>query len=53
VVAAGITAANLHGIGDFHPGGHDSIVPGRTRLGVDLATLIRPDSISIREATRA
>jgi predicted transcriptional regulator of viral defense system len=34
VVAAGITAANLHGIGDLYPEGYDFIVPARkgTRL---------------------
>jgi hypothetical protein len=34
VVASGITAANLHGIGDFHREGYEFIVPARkgTRL---------------------
>lgn len=50
VVAAGTTATNLHGIGDFYPTGYDFIVPARkgSRLvGVRLRIRrLQPDEIT-------
>lgn len=57
VVAAGETAAILHGIGDFYPDGSTFIVPSRrgTRLeGVRLRTrTLQPDEVAFAEGVPA